>query len=64
MLEKVDDEIEVLRQTPLHPKKKIGKNWKKKKVKKEIEDEIETLGQTPMHPRKRLEMTNKIKNIK
>ena len=50
MLEKDDGKIKAPVQTPLHPKKKIGKNWKKKqnkqtkKIKKEIEDETRILG--------------------
>ena len=34
MLEKDDGKIKALVQTTLHPKKKIGKNWKKKQTNK------------------------------
>ena len=34
MLENNDGKMKALVQTPLHPKKKIGKNWKKKQTNK------------------------------
>ena len=42
----LDDEIEILGQTPLHPRKRLEKIAKMKKIKKELDDKIQFIGQT------------------
>ena len=60
MLEKADDKIKVLGQTTLHPKKRLQRFEKMKKMKKEIEDQTQILSHTPMQKKRRKKMKLKL----
>ena len=66
MLEKADDKIKVLGQTPLHPKKTLQRFENMKKMKKEIEDQTQILSHTPMQKKKKkkneVEITVEVNN--
>ena len=63
-LEKVVDEIKVLGQMPLPPKKRLDRieKLKKKKKRKKKEDEIQILGHTPMHKGNEVEINIEVNN--